>query len=151
MTTLRAYLVDDESLALKRLTKLLDATERVDVVGSTTNPRTAVKFLSAQEVDVLFLDIHMPDLNGFELLTQLAKQPLVVFTTAYDQYALKAFEVNSLDYLLKPIDPDHLDRAQKKSERRQIDENQTGLSATLTSALAQLAGTLPKTSRDFPN
>jgi two-component system, LytTR family, response regulator len=151
MTTLRAYLVDDESLALKRLTKLLDATKRVDVVGSTTNPGTAVKFLSAQEVDVVFLDIHMPGLNGFEVLEQLAKQPLVVFTTAYDQYALKAFEVNSIDYLLKPIDPEDLDRALTKIERRQTDGNQIGLSAKLTSALAQLAGTLPKTSRDFPN
>ena len=136
MKPLRAYLVDDESLAIKRLTKMLEATGRVEVTGSTTNPRTAVKFLSSQEVDVVFLDIQMPSLNGFELLAQLPKQPWVVFTTAYDQYALKAFEVNSIDYLLKPIDPGHLDRALKKVESRQSNEDQTKLRATLKLALA---------------
>jgi two-component system LytT family response regulator len=151
MKTLRAYLVDDESLAIKRLTKMLEATGRVEVTGSTTNPRTAVKFLSSQKVDVVFLDIHMPSLNGFELLAQLPKQPWVVFTTAYDQYALKAFEVNSIDYLLKPIDPGHLDRALKKVESRQSNEDQTRLSATLKLALAELANELPNPSRTFPS
>jgi len=150
MKNLRAYLVDDESLALKRLTKLLDATGRVDVIGSTTNPRTAVKFLSSQEVDVVFLDIHMPSLSGFELLAQLTEEPLVVFTTAYDQYALKAFEVNSIDYLLKPIDPAHLDRALNKIER-QSNEDKTELRATLKLALAELAGERPNTARTFPS
>jgi two-component system LytT family response regulator len=149
MKKLNAYLVDDESLALKRLTKLLDATGRVDVIGSTTNPRTAVTFLSSHEVDVVFLDIHMPSLNGFELLAQLTKQPLVVFTTAYDEYALKAFEVNSVDYLLKPIHPQHLDRALKKIER-QCNEDQTKLKATIKLALAELAGGLPDHARTFP-
>jgi two-component system LytT family response regulator len=92
----------------------------------------------------------MPSLNGFELLAQLPKQPWVVFTTAYDQYALKAFEVNSIDYLLKPIDPGHLDRALKKVESRQSNEDQTRLSATLKLALAELANELPNPSRTFP-
>jgi two-component system LytT family response regulator len=111
---LRAYLVDDELLALKRLAKLLEATNLVEIIGRTTDPQTAVSFLSSESVDVLFLDIQMPGMNGFELLTKLPKQPMVIFTTAYDKYALKAFEVNSIDYLLKPIEPLQLDRALNK-------------------------------------
>ena len=68
-------------------------------------------------MDVLFLDIQMPGLTGFDLLARLDRQPAVIFTTAYDQYALKAFEVNSIDYLLKPVDPKQLDRALTKLEQ----------------------------------
>jgi len=114
---MRAYLVDDESLAVKRLTRMLQATGRVDIVGSTNDPQTALEFLRAHPVDVLFLDIQMPGLTGFELLNRLDAQPMVIFTTAYDRYALEAFDVNSIDYLLKPIDPERLDRALDKLER----------------------------------
>jgi two-component system LytT family response regulator len=114
---LRAYLVDDEPPALKRLTRLLDATGRVEIVGSALNPAAAVDAIRAQPPDVLFLDIQMPGMNGFELLSRLERQPAVIFTTAYDQYALRAFEVNSIDYLLKPVEPEQLDRALTKLER----------------------------------
>src|SRR5436190_23082757 len=97
---LRVFLVDDEPLALKRLARLLKVTGRVEIAGSTIGPEAALEFLSAETVDALFLDIQMPGLNGFELLARLARQPLVIFTTAFDQYALRAFEVNSIDYLL---------------------------------------------------
>jgi two-component system LytT family response regulator len=116
---LRAYLVDDELPALKRLTRLLDATGRVEIVGSAMNPAVAVEVLPAEQPDVLFLDIQMPGMNGFDLLARLTHQPVVVFTTAYDQYALKAFEVNSIDYLLKPIEPGQLERALNKLEQFQ--------------------------------
>src|SRR5262249_17370441 len=116
---LRAYLVDDELPALKRLTRLLAATGRVEIVGSTTNPTTAIESISSDLPDVLFLDIQMPGLNGFDLLASLKRQPIVIFTTAYDQYALKAFEVNSVDYLLKPIEPEQLERALRKLEQLQ--------------------------------
>ncbi len=115
--TLRAYLVDDEPLAIARLTRLLDETGRVDVIGSATDPEEAVEALTSSPPDVCFLDIQMPRLNGFEVLARLPSQPIVVFTTAHDQYALEAFAVNSVDYLLKPIDPAHLDRALSKVER----------------------------------
>src|SRR5882762_7980763 len=115
---LRAYLVDDEYLALRRLSKLLLATKRVKIIGSTSDPTVAKRFLASEPVDVVFLDIQMPDMNGFELLAKLTTQPIVIFTTAYDQYALKAFEVNSVDYLLKPVDPQQLDRALRKLELR---------------------------------
>ena len=114
---LRAYIVDDERLAVKRLTRLLDATGRVEIAGSTTDPEAALAFLQSNAVDVVFLDVQMPGLNGFEVLERLESHPLVIFTTAYDQYALNAFSVNSIDYLLKPIEADRLDRALDKLER----------------------------------
>src|SRR5262249_39533881 len=114
---MKAYLVDDEMPALKRLTRLIEATRRIQVVGSTTNPIQAIDAISADPPDVLFLDIQMPEINGFELLSRLDRQPIVIFTTAYDQYALKAFEVNSIDYLLKPVEPEHLERALNKLEQ----------------------------------
>jgi two-component system, LytTR family, response regulator len=114
---LRVFLVDDEPLALKRLARLLKATGRVEVIGSTTDPEAALEFLAGEGLDALFLDIQMPGLNGFELLSRLDSQPLVVFTTAFDQYALRAFDVNSIDYLLKPIETEQLDRAINKIER----------------------------------
>ena len=120
---LTAYLVDDELPALKRLTRLLQATERVKIVGSSMNPEAAVQALSNDPPDVLFLDIQMPGLNGFELLARLPRQPVVIFTTAYDQYALRAFEVNSIDYLLKPIEADQLERALNKLEHLGIASN----------------------------
>lgn len=114
---LRAFVLDDEPLAVKRLTRLLEATGRVEIAGTATDPEDALVFLRAEPVDALFLDIQMPGLTGFELLERLDRDVAVVFTTAYDRYALNAFEVNSIDYLLKPIDPDRLSRALDKLER----------------------------------
>ena len=118
MSLLRGYVVDDERLAVLRLTRLLEETGRLQVVGSTTDAEEALAFLQANDVDVLFLDIQMPGLTGFELLERLDRDPLVIFTTAYDRYAIDAFTVNSIDYLLKPIEPDRLDRALDKLQRR---------------------------------
>jgi two-component system, LytTR family, response regulator len=114
---MRAYLVDDEPLALERLSRMLLATDRVDIAGSSSDPVRAVEEIRNDCPDLLFLDVHMPGLSGFELLAELPEQPLVIFTTAYDRYALEAFRVNSIDYLLKPIEPEHLDRALGKAER----------------------------------
>jgi len=114
---LRVFLVDDEMLALKRLSRLLRSTGRVEIAGSATDPEAALEYLSENKVDALFLDIQMPGMNGFEMLARLESQPAVVFTTAFDRYALRAFEVNSIDYLLKPIESEQLDRALSKLER----------------------------------
>ncbi len=114
----RAYLVDDEPLALKRLARLLKDTGRFDIAGAESDPAAALAWLETNPVEVLFLDIQMPGLTGFELLARLSDQPTVIFTTAYDQYALKAFEVNSIDYLLKPVERDQLERAIRKLDRR---------------------------------
>jgi DNA-binding LytR/AlgR family response regulator len=114
---LRVYVVDDEPLAVKRLTRLLKQTHRVEIVGATSDPREAVEFLSKQSVDAVFLDIQMPGMTGFELLQKLPIDPAVVFTTAFDRFALDAFEVNSIDYLLKPIEAGRLEKALIKLER----------------------------------
>ena len=136
---MRAYLVDDEPLALRRLSRMLATDGRVEVVGSTTDPVAALDFLSVQQVDLLFLDIQMPGMNGFELLARLSNQPLVVFTTAYDQYALQAFEVNSIDYLFKPIEPEQLERAIAKIERLRSSAPPPALQAQFQAMAEQLA------------
>src|SRR5215467_14131031 len=102
---LRAYLVDDEPLALARLRRLLERSGHVEVVGSTTKPEEAVAALTAEPPDVCFLDIQMPRLSGFHFLAKLPRQSMEICTTAYDQYALKTFGVNSVNYLVKPVNP----------------------------------------------
>lgn len=139
---LRAYLVDDEPLAVRRLARLLQGTRRVEVAGSATDPEAALEFLGSQTVDVLFLDIQMPGLNGFELLERLPAQPMIIFTTAYDQFALKAFEVNSIDYLLKPIEPEKLDRALAKLDRWRASHDPAAFRSQMESLFARLAGSL---------
>jgi two-component system LytT family response regulator len=114
---MRAFLVDDEALALKRLQRMLAATKRVEIVGTSSDPVEAIPAILKARPDILFLDIQMPGMTGFEMLAQLKPQPFVVFTTAYDRYALEAFGVNSVDYLLKPIEAAHLARALDKIER----------------------------------
>ncbi len=151
MGPLRAYLVDDELLALNRLARLLTATKRVEITGRTTDPEIAVKFLASEVVDVVFLDIQMPGVNGFELLARLTTQPRVIFTTAYDQYALKAFEVNSIDYLLKPVDPQHLERALKKLEMRRGDDAYSELHARLQAVVEKLTSHLSLEGGEFPD
>ena len=119
-TQLSAYLVDDEPLAIERLTRLLAKFDGLRIAGSATDPAEALSFLVSEPgnaIDVLFLDIQMPGMNGFELLSRMPRQPFVIFTTAYDEYALRAFQVNSIDYLLKPIDTDQLQRAVGKLAR----------------------------------
>jgi len=116
---MKAFLVDDESLALKRLQRMLAVTGRVEIAGTSTDPVEAVEAILKTKPDVLFLDIEMPGMTGFQMLSELdpQQQPLIVFTTAYDQYALEAFGVNSVDYLLKPIEAPQLARALDKVDR----------------------------------
>src|SRR6476646_4315467 len=115
---MKVFLIDDEPLAVLRLRRLLEDSGRVEIAGASSDPREAFDQLRRSRPDVLFLDIEMPGMSGFELLEQLGEpQPLVVFTTAYDKYALNAFPVTSIDYLLKPVGPAPLERAVKKVER----------------------------------
>lgn len=114
---IRAWLIDDEKLALNRLSRMLRETGKVEVTGMSTDPREALDRLRDASVDALFLDIEMPGLNGFDLLRSIEQPPAVVFTTAYDQYAVRAFEANGTDYLLKPISPEALERAVARLER----------------------------------
>ncbi len=118
MNPLRCYVVDDEELPLSSLVRMLHESGRADVIGYSTDPAQAVEDIKALAPDALFLDIHMPDIDGFRLLQSLPRQPLVVFTTAYDQHAVRAFEVNSVDYLLKPVGQERLANALLKLERQ---------------------------------
>jgi two-component system LytT family response regulator len=132
---MQAFVLDDEPLAVRRLSRMLVDTGRVEIAGTGSDPVDAVEWLSANKVDVLFLDIQMPGMDGFEALSMLNPQPLVVFTTAYDQYALQAFEVNSIDYLLKPIEERHLLRALDKIERLRAGSIPQDLASQLASVL----------------
>jgi two-component system LytT family response regulator len=111
---MRALVVDDEPLARRELRRLLDAFPGVEVIGEAGNIDEARASIELLSPDVVFLDIQMPGGTGFDLLSQLDRLPQIVFTTAYDQYAVKAFDVNALDYLLKPIEPERLATALQK-------------------------------------
>ncbi len=111
---MRALIVDDERLARKELMKLLEDHPIIEVVGEAMNAEEATQMVNELNPDLLFLDIQMPGKTGFQLLEELDAVPLVVFTTAYDEFALKAFEVNAFDYLLKPIQPERLAEAISK-------------------------------------
>lgn len=108
---MRCIIIDDERLARKELRTLLEASPEIEVVGECANADEAREAIERENPDLIFLDIQMPGQNGFDLLETLDYVPYVIFVTAYDEYALKAFEVNALDYLLKPVDEDRLREA----------------------------------------
>lgn len=114
---MRALIIDDERLARKELTKLLEDFPEIEILGEAANADEAFELINSLKPDLLFLDIQMPGKTGFELLEMLDSVPTVIFTTAYDEYALKAFEVNALDYLLKPIQLDRLNETIAKLEK----------------------------------
>lgn len=106
----KVLIVEDESLARKRLKKLLqNYNDQIEIIGEATNGEEGLELIEALKPDFVFLDIQMPILNGFDMLVKLQYQPYIIFTTAFDEYAIKAFENNSIDYLLKPIRPERLD------------------------------------------
>lgn len=109
--TLRALVVDDEPPARRRLLRLLEAHPEVLVMGEADSGPEAVRQIREVEPDLLLLDIQLPEFDGFEVLNQVAAPPAVIFTTGYDQYALRAFEAAGIDYLLKPVEPETLERA----------------------------------------
>jgi two-component system LytT family response regulator len=111
---MKALIIDDERLARAELRRLLEKHPEVEIVGEARDAEEALSQIGRADPELLFLDIQMPGANGFELLEQLDRVPLVIFTTAYDDYALKAFEVNALDYLLKPVAPERLAAALAK-------------------------------------
>ena len=111
---MRAIIIDDERLARTELRKLLQDFPEIEVVDEASNAEEGIQKIDSHNPDLIFLDIQMPGKTGFEMLQELDHAPSVVFTTAYDDYALKAFEVNALDYLLKPIEPKRLADAIEK-------------------------------------
>ena len=124
-TMLRVLIVDDEAPARKRLRKMLQPhveDGRVKIVGEAEDGYGALDIIEAEEIDLLFLDIHMPELDGFDVLERIPPDhhPVIVFTTAYDEYALRAFDANAIDYLLKPISKERLEKSIERAERIQM-------------------------------
>ena len=117
-TKIRALIVDDEPLARRRIKSLLAHDQSVDVIGECSDGYKAVTSISELSPDLVFLDVQMPAMDGFEVIKTIGAEqmPTVIFVTAYDQYALKAFEVNALDYLLKPFDRKRFQKTLEKAK-----------------------------------
>jgi two-component system, LytTR family, response regulator len=120
---MRAIIIDDERLARTELRKLLQDFPEVEVIDEAANADEGINKIDSLQPDLVFLDIQMPGKTGFDMLAELERAPHVIFTTAYDEYALKAFEVNALDYLLKPIEPKRLADAMQKLHVAEVKEN----------------------------
>ena len=121
-------IVDDEKLARELLREYLEGFPEIEIIGECEKGNEAVEAINKQKPDILFLDVQMPGMNGFDVLEEIDHEPYVIFTTAYDQYAIKAFEKNAVDYLLKPLDQERfrlaVNRAlkQKKLESSNLED-----------------------------
>jgi two-component system LytT family response regulator len=124
---IKAIIIDDERLARNELRKLLADFPEIEIVAEGANANEGLEKIETINPDLVFLDIQMPGKTGFDMLAELDKAPHVIFTTAYDEYALKAFEVNALDYLLKPVEPRRLaDAIQKLHIQEEKDQSANG-------------------------
>ena len=121
---MRAIIIDDERLARKELKSLLKDYHEIEIIDECSSPEEALKSIEKHNPDLLFLDIQMPEKTGFDLLQELDKSPKVVFVTAFDEYAVKAFEVNALDYLMKPVDPERLKETMAKVLSEDIEDEE---------------------------
>ena len=121
---MKTFIVDDERLARNELKRLLKNFSAIEIIGEAANADEAIEKIETARPDLLFLDIQMPGRNGFELLESLIYVPKVIFTTAFDEYALKAFEFNALDYLLKPVEQKRLAAAIGKVENHRLEEEE---------------------------
>ena len=122
MSSITTIIVDDEKLAREGLKNLLKEFSEIDIIGEANNADEAIELIDKLKPQLMFLDIEMPEKNGFDLLEELIETPCVVFTTAYNEFAIKAFEVNALDYLLKPIQTQRLREAIGKV-KKQLSDN----------------------------
>ena len=127
----KAIIIDDERLARNELKKLLQEFPDVEVIGEAANANEGIEKIESLNPDLVFLDIQMPGKSGFDMLTQIERAPHVIFVTAYDEYALKAFEVNALDYLMKPVEPkrlaDAILKVKQKDEEEMLSYNNRGM------------------------
>lgn len=134
---MRAIIIDDERLARAELRKLLLDFPEVEVIDEATNAEEGISKIRNLHPDLIFLDIQMPGKSGFDLLSELESAPQVIFTTAYDEFALKAFEVNALDYLVKPIEPKRLADTIQKLHFSEMKENKSSSENSNNSLLAE--------------
>lgn len=115
---IRALLVDDEDLARVAMRRALEPERDIEIVGEAANGVEAIEMIAELRPDLVLLDIEMPGFDGFEVVQQLSDPPVIVFVTAYDEYAVRAFEANAIDYLLKPVQPERLARALARVRQR---------------------------------
>lgn len=135
----KAILIDDEQIALGRLKRLLSHFEDViEIVGEAANGHEGIQKIEAIRPDLIFLDIEMPLMTGFEMLARLSYIPMVVFVTAYDQYAIKAFEENSIDYLLKPVEKERLSKTIEKLKSLKPEQEKSLTQASLLQLIGQM-------------
>jgi two-component system LytT family response regulator len=132
---MKAIIIDDERLARTELRKLLEDFPEIEIVDEASNAEEGIAKIETHHPDLIFLDIQMPGKTGFDLLAELDRAPQVIFTTAYDEYALKAFEVNALDYLQKPIEPKRLADAVHKLHASEMSSNNHNHIATENKSL----------------
>jgi len=134
---IRCLVVDDEQVAREHMVRLLEQYSDVTTVGSASNGVEALESIADFTPDVVFLDIEMPEMSGFDVLAQLRTAPLIVFATAYDEYAVQAFEANAIDYLLKPVQPGRLTKTIEKI-RTTLEKPAKEYESLLRTALSQL-------------
>ncbi len=137
---IRTLIVDDEELARERLRALLGAETDLEIIGESADGASAVEAIVREQPDLLFLDVEMPELDGFGVLEALrpARVPVVIFTTAFSQHAIKAFEVHALDYLLKPFDRERLRVALDRARDRLRESRSGALNEKLAALLAEM-------------
>ena len=123
-TRIRALVIDDEPLARDMIREMLEGHPEAEIIGECGSGREAVETIKALSPDLIFLDIQMPELGGFEILESFndSKTPYIIFATAYDQYAVRAFEVHALDYLLKPFDRERFETAWQRAKSRMAED-----------------------------
>ena len=130
--SVRTIIIDDERLARNELKKLLQEFSEIEVIDEASNAAEGLEKIEQHNPELIFLDIQMPGKTGFDLLEELERSPKVIFTTAYDEFALKAFEVNALDYLLKPVEPRRLSDAIQKLHLEESRDNGSSVSGPNT-------------------
>jgi DNA-binding LytR/AlgR family response regulator len=113
---MRCIIIDDEPLAIELITFYVQQTPTLNLLGSFSDASQAIEFIQNHEIDLLFLDIQMPHINGIQLLKSLNKPPMVIFSTAFNEYAVEGFELQAIDYLLKPFDIKRFQKAVKKAD-----------------------------------
>lgn len=134
---MKTILIDDEPLAIGRLKRLLGKFEDFEIIAEAKNGQEGLEKITQLKPDVIFLDIEMPEMTGFEMLAQLDFMPLVVFATAYDQYAIRAFEENSIDYLLKPIETERLEKTVEKLHKLKSNSGNSSVNNSLLQLIEQ--------------
>ena len=122
-TTLKAVIIDDERLARVKLRRLINNHPNIHIVGEADRVTAGINLIETEKPNVIFLDIQMPNETGFDLLDQIKTDAKIIFVTAFDEYAIRAFEVNALDYLLKPINPDRLAEAIDRLSSAKLSES----------------------------